>query len=193
MAQGRVPCDQAFQRLMDGNKRFMDDMAEHADRTSDKRQELTTTQTPFACILGCADSRVSPEIIFDQGIGDLFIVRVAGNIVGPIEMESVEYSVHFLGACMILVLGHENCGAVNAVMAGQTKDIENIAKYIEPALKATPCVGENKLECVVKANAKATAEKIKKDEKFAKLIKENKLKVMAGYYNFHTGKVEILN
>lgn len=193
MAQERIPCNQAFKKLMEGNKRFMQDLSLHPDRTSERRQELTSNQTPFACILGCADSRVSPEIIFDQGIGDLFIVRVAGNVVGPIEMESIEYSVHYLHACMILVLGHENCGAVNAVLAGQTQDIETIAKYVEPSLKATPCGGEGRLECAVKANARATAERIKKDPSFVQMIKENKLQVMAGYYNFHTGKVEILN
>lgn len=192
MAQEKLTCDQALQKLIDGNKRFTEDKSLHPDRTSERRQELVSTQEPFACIVGCSDSRVSPEILFDQGIGDLFIVRVAGNVIEEIEMESVEYSVHYLGACLVMVLGHENCGAVKTVLSGQTKDIEAIAKHITPAIRDTKCAPNEQLECSIKANAKASAEVIKKDAKFAKLISENKLKVVAGYYNFHSGKVELL-
>jgi carbonic anhydrase len=193
MSQQKMTCQQGYQKLMDGNKRFMEDASLHPDRTSERRLELTTTQMPFACILGCADSRVAPDIIFDQGIGDLFVVRVAGNVAGATEVESVEYSVHHLGACIIMVLGHESCGAVKAVAAGQGAVIPNIAKLIDPALKDSTCQGNDKIECFIKANARANANVLRKDEKLAKLVRENKLMILAGYYNFHTGKVEILN
>jgi carbonic anhydrase len=193
MAQDKMSCQQAFQRLLDGNKRFREDASIHPDRTAERRLELTQTQAPFACIVGCADSRVAPDIIFDQGIGDLFVVRIAGNVIGPIEMESVEYSVHHLGACMIIVMGHENCGAVNAVMQGQTHEIEDLAKLINPVIKSTPCSEPGRLECLIKANAKAGADMLRKDKKFAQMLKDNKLMIVAGYYNFHSGQVEILN
>ena len=94
-------------------------------------------QKPFAIILGCSDSRVSPEILFDQGIGDLFIVRVAGNVAGPVELDSIEYAALYLKSSLVLVLGHENCGAITAVLDGQTKEIEHVADLIAPAIQGT--------------------------------------------------------
>ncbi|HUD00945.1 MAG TPA: carbonic anhydrase, partial [Rhabdochlamydiaceae bacterium] len=115
--------DKALETLMDGNQRFSQDKSLHSDRNSERRQELVSKQTPYAIILGCSDSRVAPEIVFDQGIGDLFIVRVAGNVVGPLELDSIEYSALYLHSSLVMVLGHESCGAIKAVLAGTTKDI----------------------------------------------------------------------
>ena len=180
----------SLERLIQGNQRFMTDTSTHPDRTAERREELTAKQEPFAAILGCSDSRVSPEILFDQGIGDLFIVRVAGNVVGPIELDSIEYSAIYLHSSLIVVLGHEDCGAVKAVMAGQTKDIEAVASLIEPAVKKAEKQPGNRLENTIKSNVDSVVEQLKKSPALQQLIKEKKLLVVGGYYNFHSGKVE---
>lgn len=182
----------SFKRLVEGNRRFMNDQSLHPDRTAERREELSSKQEPFATILGCSDSRVSPEILFDQGIGDLFIVRVAGNVVGPIELDSIEYSVLYLHSSVVVVLGHEDCGAVKAVLEGKTQDIEAVASLIEPAVKATDKDKGNRLEKTIKRNASLIAEQLKKSSVLKRLIEENKLSVKEGYYNFHTGQVEFL-
>lgn len=183
--------DVALQRLMQGNDRYAKDLLEHPDRTSIRREAIVAQQKPFAIILGCSDSRVAPEILFDQGIGDLFVVRVAGNVAGPIEIDSIEYSAKYLGSCIIVVLGHENCGAVNAVLQGQTQDIEAIAEKIQPAV--TKCKGiQNPLQSCIKANVKSVVAQLNESPKIMTLIKQNKIKVVGGYYSLNTGKVEIL-
>jgi carbonic anhydrase len=184
--------DQALQALVEGNQRFSKDKSLHLDRTSERRQELISNQTPFAAIVGCSDSRVAPEIIFDQGIGDLFIVRVAGNVVGPLELDSVEYSVLYLNSSIVMVLGHENCGAVGAVIDGNTKDIEAVAELIQPAVDATKMQKESRLENTIKTNAKMMAEQLRNTPVLGGMIAKKKLSIVAAYYNFHTGKVELL-
>ncbi len=184
--------DQALQSLMEGNQRFSKDKSLHLDRTSERRQELISKQAPFAIIVGCSDSRVAPEIVFDQGIGDLFIVRVAGNVVGPLEQDSVEYSALYLNSSIIMVMGHENCGAINAVLAGTTKDIESVAELIQPAADATKTQKTNRLENTIKTNAHMMAEQLRNSPVIKGLIAKKKLSVVAAYYNFHTGKVELL-
>jgi carbonic anhydrase len=184
--------DSALQALVEGNQRFSQDKSLHPDRTSERRQELTASQAPFATILGCSDSRVAPEIIFDQGIGDLFIVRVAGNVVGPIELDSIEYSVLYLHASVIVVLGHENCGAIKAVLEGNTKDIEAVADLLKPAADATKKQTGDRLESTIKTNATMVADQLKKSPVLSRFIAQKKLKIVDGYYNFHTGKVELL-
>ncbi len=182
----------ALQKLVDGNQRFSQDESLHPDRTSERRDELKTLQQPFACIVGCSDSRVSPEIIFDQGIGDLFIVRVAGNVIGPLELDSIDYSAIYLHSSIVVVLGHENCGAIDAVLKGTTKDIEAVAKLLQPAAQATKDQKGNRLEDTIKANVRLVVEQLKKTRVISQYIKEKKLTVVGGYYNFHTGLVELL-
>ena len=128
----------------------------------------------------------------NQGIGDLFIVRVAGNVSGPIELDSIEYSVLYLHSSLIVVLGHENCGAVKAVLHGQTKDIEAVAELIEPAAKKTKDQTKNRLESTIQMNAKMVAALLRKSPVLSRFIKEKKLDIVAGYYDFHEGKVKIL-
>lgn len=188
---GMTP-EKALQNLMEGNQRFSKDQSLHLDRTSERRQELVSKQAPFAVILGCSDSRVAPEIIFDQGIGDLFIVRVAGNVVGPLEQDSIDYSVVYLKSSIIMVLGHENCGAIDAVIGGNTKDIEAVAELIQPAADATKMQKDNRLQNTIKTNAKMMASQLRNNPVLSDFIAKKKLSVVAAYYNFHTGKVELL-
>ncbi len=113
-----APADAALARLMEGNRRYTRHKAKHPDESLSRRKDLEGTQHPFAVILGSADSRVPPELLFDQGLGDLFVIRVAGNIVDDAILGSIEYAVEHLGAKLILVLGHEKCGAVTAAIEG---------------------------------------------------------------------------
>lgn len=183
----------ALERLLEGNRRFATDQSIHPDRTSERRQETASKQEPFAIILGCSDSRVPAEIIFDQGIGDLFIVRVAGNVVGPLELDSIEYSALYLHSSVIVVLGHESCGAVQAVLQGTTKDIEEVAKLIEPAARATAGEKEDRVEKTIKLNVHRMVDQLKNSPTLKKLVEEKKLVIVGGYYNFHTGRVELLS
>ena len=189
----RPTSQEALKRLMSGNERYVKDKLEHPDRTSERREALTASQSPFAIILGCSDSRVSPEIVFDQGIGDLFVVRVAGNVVSRVELDSVDYAALYLGSSLILVLGHENCGAVKAVLSKNIKDIETVAALIEPAV--TPFrgeKGEGVLTDAIKANVKQVVKQLKQAPVIANLMSQKKIDVKGGYYNLSSGSVEIL-
>lgn len=185
---------EAMQRLLAGNERYITDRLEHPNRDQDRRDAIAAKQEPFAVIVGCSDSRVSPEILFDQGVGDLFVVRVAGNVVGPLEMDSIEYAVKVLHSVAILVLGHESCGAVDAVMKGQTADIEAVAELIAPAAEeAKQRGGNNLLKTATEINAKRMAHSLLDSPLIAQLVKEQKLLIQSGYYNLQSGKVDILD
>lgn len=129
--------DEALAKLVAGNTRFVEGKQAQKDVGNTRRTELTKGQQPFAVILSCSDSRVPPEHIFDQGLGDIFVVRVAGNVADSIELGSVEYAAEHLGSPLILVLGHQMCGAVKATVAGGKPEgnIGSIVKKIEPAVK----------------------------------------------------------
>jgi len=181
-----TPSD-SFQRLLEGNQRYVKGKLLHPDRDRERREATVAGQNPFATILGCSDSRVAPEILFDQGVGDLFVVRVAGNVFGPLELDSIEYSVIYLGSTILLVLGHENCGAVDAVQHGKTKDIETVAALIKPAIKP-----KMTLEAAVQANVKNVVAQLQKSPVLADYIKQKKFAVVGGYYDLASGKVTIL-
>lgn len=182
---------ESLNQLMAGNERYTKDMLTHPNRSQERRESLIEVQNPFATVIGCSDSRVSPTLVFDQGIGDIFEVRIAGNVVGPVAIASAEYSVKFLGSSLIFVLGHENCGAVGAVLKGQTEDIEPIADKIKEALKGNPKFSENPLENAIKANVHNVVKVLRTNPLLAQLIKEKKLEVVGGYYHLQSGKVEI--
>lgn len=184
-----VTPEAALERLVEGNSRYSADLHEHPDRLSLRRIEIYQKQRPFATIVGCSDSRVPPEIIFDQGLGDLFVVRVAGQVVGPVELDSIEYSIKYLGSSLVLVLGHQLCGAVDAVLKGKTADIEEVADLIRPALKN---IKQKSLENAVKANVFWVVENLKKTPLIHQLMQEGKVNVVGGYYTLPDGKVELL-
>ena len=181
----------SLQKLIDGNHRFMKHLVTHPDQTVERRRKTADLQEPFAIILGCSDSRVSPEIVFDQGIGDLFVVRVAGNVVSPVVLDSIDYSAIHLHSSIILVMGHENCGAVSAVLKGVEQDIPAIASFIKPAVEESKAQYGNRMENAVKDNVQNAVRLIKVSPPIAKLIAEKKIDVVGGYYNFCTGKVDI--
>lgn len=157
------------------------------DRNQDRRTASVAKQKPFAIVLGCSDSRVLPELAFDQGLGDIFVVRVAGNVVGATELDSIEYSAIYNGSAIIVVLGHENCGAIDAVLKKNTKDIEAIAELIKPTVKKI-----QNMDAAIEANVHNSVSRIKKSHPIAKLIKEGKIDVIGAYYNLNTGEVRFL-
>lgn len=179
--------DKALKRLMDGNRRYVEGKLEHPNRGEEGRLAVADGQRPYAIILGCSDSRVPLEIIFDEGIGDIFVVRVAGNIAGAIVIDSIEFSALCLGSSIIMVLGHESCGAVTAVLRGETKEIESIAELIEPAVQSI-----SDLELAVKSNVRATCKKLMGSSVIARLCNEGKLSIVGGYYSLRTGEVELV-
>lgn len=184
---------QGLGRLMQGNERFVRDALEHPNRTGDRREAVISKQEPFAVIVGCSDSRVPPEIVFDEGVGDLFVVRVAGNVVGPLELDSIEYGIVHLHAKVVLVLGHENCGAVHAVLEGVTQDIEAVAELIQPAIaEVRKNSADPTLEKAIKANARRMRDYLLSTAVIKKYVADKKIEVAAAYYNLQTGSVELL-
>lgn len=180
--------DEALTRLLDGNKRYRKDEPHNRFAASQRREETLHKQTPFAVILGCSDSRVPPEIIFDQGVGDLFIVRVAGNVVGSVELDSIRYATQTLHSNLIFVMGHESCGAITAVLEGKTADIQAVADLVPPQVKE-----EHNVEKAVKANVRWVVNSLRKSSRFKKLIDEGKIAVQGAYYHFSSGEVELLD
>src|SRR5881398_3360632 len=155
--QPTVAPAEAISRLKEGNRRYTGGNLQHPGQTTERRTELAKTQHPFAGIVSCSDSRVPPEIVFDQGLGDLFIVRVAGNVINDEGLGSIEYTVDHLATRLILVLGHQRCGAVDAAretIAAKGKapgHIESLVQAIKPAVEAT---AKDDLDATIKANVK---------------------------------------
>jgi carbonic anhydrase len=185
---------QAWQRLKDGNERFVADKPEKKDVGANKREALAKGQAPFAIVLSCADSRVPPELLFNQGLGDLFVLRVAGNISDPFVMGSIDYGVEHLHAPLIVVLGHEKCGAVEAVLA-KAKPGGNLGKLLNEIHvgKNLPDDKSKVLSAAVRNNAQFQAEQVlMKSEIVKKHVADKKLRVVSGYYGLSSGKVEWL-
>jgi len=184
----------ALQRLMDGNRRFVERRRQNPNQTLARVTQVAQTQTPFAAILGCADSRFPSEIIFDQGIGDLFVCRVAGNVATPEEKGSLEFGTLVLGAKILLVVGHERCGAVKATIDGAAVpgQIGSLLDAIRPAVQSTRNQPGDHLENAGKANATLQARRLRESPVISQLIAENKLDVRAAYYDLDTGTVTLL-
>ena len=190
---------EALQKLMDGNKRFVSGTLAQKDLSAKKREELAKGQKPFATVLTCSDSRVPPELLFDQGLGDIFVVRVAGNVVDPIALGSIEYAAEHLGSPLVLILGHSKCGAVKATLESKGKpegNIGAIVKKIMPAVNAAKKKGGTQdeiLETAIKENVKNVYADVMKNSKIIPhLVEEGKLMIVAGEYDITTGKIEMI-
>ncbi len=186
----KVSAAVALTRLKNGNKRFAANKLEHDLQDSDRRAELTGGQSPFAIVLSCADSRVVPELAFDTGLGELFVVRVAGNVANTASLASIEYAVAHLGTKLIVVLGHESCGAVAAALGGGDNgyNLNHLLAHIAPAIASTR--GKRTVEKVVKQNAKLNAAELKARSNI--VSKAKRLKIVPAYYQLKTGKVKFL-
>jgi carbonic anhydrase len=186
---------QALQRLIEGNKRFSSSKQSHPNQDRERRQELAKGQKPFAVIVGCSDSRIPPEIIFDQGLGDLFVIRVAGNIVDDVALGSIEYAVDHLGTRLIVVLGHSKCGAVTATVQGGAfhGHVESIVQAIKPAIQAAKELPGDLTDNTIKANARLVAGQIQSSQPIlAEMARLDKITVVSAYYDIESGEVHIL-
>ena len=191
-----------LKKLLEGNKRFVEGKLEHPGRAPKEFSALAEGQAPLAVIVGCADSRVAPELVFDQGVGDLFVVRIAGNIVsgaGPTVKGSIEYAVAELGARLIMVLGHTACGACKAAITHiEANDklpgaISDLIDPIRPVVRMVAGQPGDKLTNVIKGNVKEGVKRLEGlDPILAKLVKSGELKVVGGVYELSTGKVEMV-
>ena len=184
---------ESLKRLKEGNTRFVKDHLDGKLQDSSRRSTLIGGQNPYAIILGCADSRVVPELAFDTGLGELFTVRVAGNVANISSIASIEYAVVHCKTKLIVVLGHQSCGAVTAAIAGGDNgdNLNHLLEHIAPAIaKSDKDAGINE---VVKKNAKLTViELFNKSSIIENAVNSGKVKIVSAYYHLDTGKVEFL-
>ncbi len=184
-----------WQELISGNKRFAEGNPTHPNQSMARRQEMAKGQNPRAAVLACADSRVSPEIVFDQGLGDLFVVRVAGNVVNDPILGSLEYAVEHLGTRLIVVLGHRRCGAVAAACAGGEAPghIGSLVQSLAPAVDKISASEEGRVDWVAKENVRMMAKSLRScGPSLEELVRQGKLEVAGAFYNLDTGAVEIV-
>jgi carbonic anhydrase len=186
--------EEALKRLKEGNDRFVADKLAEKNLGKNRRAELAKGQAPFAIILGCADSRVTPELLFDQGLGELFVVRVAGNVTDPSILGSIEYAVEHLHSPLIVVIGHESCGAVKAALSGDKLE-GNLAQLIKKVRigEDLPTDKSAKLEAAIKNNAKYHATRLRKESPLINdFAATGRVRIVAATYSLKTGAVEWL-
>jgi carbonic anhydrase len=192
-----ITAQQALQKLLEGNARFVQERAAHPHQSAERRAEVLSGQNPFAVILGCSDSRIPPEIIFDQGIGDLFIVRTAGQVVDDVALGSIEYAVEHLGVPLVMVLGHDKCGAITATIAGgeASGHIGSLVAALNPAVeKAKKMGGEDQLlNNSIDENVRMITHQLRSSKPLlSKLVEEGKLQIVGARYHLDSGRVDIL-
>ncbi len=186
--------DQALKQLMDGNKRYLSQKRQAPHRAFERIAEVANNQKPFAAVISCSDSRVIPEMIFDQGLGDLFVSRVAGNIATAEAIASHEYGVLELGVQVVMVLGHERCGAVKAALDGGEfpGSISTLITAIQPAVDSSALKVGDRWENAVKDNVILQVNRLKNSRAIALLIQQGKLTVVGGFYDLDRGSVTLL-
>jgi carbonic anhydrase len=202
-----IPAREALERLLEGNRRFVDEMRNSEELVSAKRRNsLATGQSPFAVILGCSDSRVPVEIVFDQGLGDLFVIRVAGNIVAPSQVGSVEFAAERFDTRLVVVLGHSRCGAIDATLqelqrpsTHQSRNLYSIVDRIRPGVESLLATELRKdpdalMHQAVRANIRASANQLRHgSEVIEQLIRSSGLLVVGAEYSLETGVVDFFD
>lgn len=196
-AQSDLTPAQSLVKLMAGNKRFVQMKRSNPNQDIVRLQEVAKGQNPFAAVLSCADSRVPVEIIFDQGLGDVFVCRDAGNIATTETIGSLEFGTLVLGAKVLIVIGHESCGAVIATMkgGGVPGSIGSVLESIEPAVSKFKGQQDSKeaIKKATDANVLYQIERLKKSPVLAELIAQEKLKIVGAYYDLDTGEITLLS
>jgi len=200
-----MPAKEALERLREGNRRFASDRSARVAGTA-QRSALATRQNPFAIVLGCSDARVPAEIVFDQGLGDLFVIRVAGNVVAPSQVGSVEFAAERFGTRLVVVLGHSSCGAVLATIdelrrptENQSRNLRSIVDRVRPAVEAllaTPLSDdpESLARYAVRANVRISASHLRHgSEVLEQLIQNEGLLVVGAEYSLETGLVDFFD
>jgi carbonic anhydrase len=191
-SEEKVTADSALAELRAGNEHHVAHRYKHPHETAERQRELASGQSPHAEILSCSDSRVPTELIFDQGLGDLFIIRVAGNVVSDIELGSLEYGAEHLHVPLLVVLGHQHCGAVTAAVEGGEAEghIGALIKLLRPAVEKTRGLTGDPVENAVKANVEMVVKQLRTSTPvLAELVTHGKLKVVGAVYSLDTGKV----
>src|SRR5437588_5414654 len=192
-----VNTDDALKRLLDGNARFVAGKSDelNGSKLIERRAALTKDQKPFAVIVSCSDSRVPPELIFNVGLGDVFVIRTAGEVVDAVALGSIEYAVEHLGTSLIVVLGHQGCGAVSAAVSGAREigKIPDVLKAIAPAVEETKGKPGDPIDNAVRTNAVDIAKRLQNTAPIiAPRVQSGKAKVVAARYDLDTGGVELL-
>jgi carbonic anhydrase len=202
-----ISASDALKRLRDGNRRFAANRTAASASSQERRTELVAGQEPFAIILGCSDSRVPAELVFDQGFGDLFVIRVAGNIVAPSQIGSVEFAAARFGTRLVVVLGHSQCGAVSAtieeLLGGATNESRNLRSIVDRVRPAVETLLANDhlradpdalIRDAVRANVRASANQLRHgSELLERLIQRDGLHVVGAEYSLETGVVAFLD
>ena len=186
---GSTNADKALERMKQGNERFRTGNAEGVVIDGPRHEELQQGQQPFAILLSCSDSRVPPEILFDTGLGDLFVVRVAGNVANMSSIASIEYAVLHLGSKLIVVMAHESCGAVAAAIDGGDagKHLNRLLSHIQPALD--PSIQDANV--IARRNAQVNAEKLVSESDILRSAVENDgVKIVTAFFHFTNGEVD---
>jgi carbonic anhydrase len=193
-----LTADQAWRTLVKGNKRFVEGRQQHPHESLEWRQSLANGQHPFAVILSCADSRVSPELVFDEGLGDLFVIRSAGEVLDTAVIGSIEYAIEHLGVPLIVVVGHESCGAVGAAIelvhgdAEVSGDIATLVRAVEATVRATPPNDDPKAffaACVAEQARRSAAFLLERSNIIRDAVANHGVKVISATYDLDTGQV----
>ncbi len=188
--------DTALKNLKEGNLRYVTGKNTHPNFSLQRRVEVAQGQTPFAIIVGCADSRVPPELVFDQGLGDLFVVRVAGEVLDAPLIGSIEYAAEHLHAPLVVVLGHERCGAVKAALEGgeMPGHIGALTKSIAPAVEKAKKMPGDALDNAVRAQVQMVVEQLSEMKPIlSEMVESGKLRVVGARYDLDTGTIEFLD
>ena len=190
--------DEALQRLREGNERYVANKSTDLNESQSRRAALAQGQNPFATIFSCVDSRVPPELIFDRGLGDLFVIRTAGHVIDNAVLGSLEFGVAELKIPLLMVLGHEKCGAVKATVEAVEKnataegDINWLVEGIRPAVEEVKSQSGDLLDNAVKANVTLTVERLKGSAILSEALEKSELQIVGGRYDLDTGMVEII-
>src|SRR3972149_2990070 len=189
--------DQALQRLKEGNQRYVSMKPIHPNLSIERRTEVAKGQKPFAIIFECVDSRVPPELVFDRGLGDLFVIRTAGQALDNAGLGSIEFGVEELNIPLVMVLGHEKCGAVAATIEVLEKkaqahgQIRTLVELIKPAVEEVKGQSGNLLDNAIRANIALGVNKLKTSPILSEHLEKDKIKIVGAYYNLDTGVVDI--
>jgi carbonic anhydrase len=189
--------DEALQRLLEGNRRFSTNQPAHLNQTSPRRLEVAQAQHPFAIIFGCVDSRVPPEIIFDRGLGDLAVIRTAGHVLDRTTLGSIEFGVLELGIPLVVVLGHERCGAIKATVESlahhrqEPGQIKLLVEAISPAVEKARSQPGDLVENAVRVNVELTVSHLKTSPVLAEAMTKGRLKIVGARYDLDTGSIAV--
>lgn len=192
-----ITADEALNKLLEGNSRFASNSSIHPDQSMERRAELLAGQHPFAVIVGCSDSRIAPEVLFDQGLGDIFVIRTAGQVIDNASLASIEYAVEHLGVPLVLVLGHDSCGAVTAVVQGGEVPghLGSLVEFIQPAVEEAREAGNESLllDSSIDNNVWNIVEQLESSQPIlSEKVESGEVMIVGARYHLDSGEIEIL-